>query len=52
MIAKKFVNVEEMHDGKQSIMACLLLSIDYVKISRLKRNCILTEQIIEAVISK
>lgn len=38
--------------GKQSILACLLLSIDYVTISIFKRKYILREQILEGVISK
>lgn len=38
--------------GKQSILACLLLSIDYLTISRLKRNYILREEILEVVILK
>lgn len=38
--------------GKQIILACLLLSMDYATISRLKRNYILREQILEVVISK
>lgn len=52
MITKKFGNVEVMYDGKQSILACLLLSIDYVTISSLKRTYILTEHVLEVVISK
>lgn len=52
MIAKKFGTVEVMHDGKQSILAWRLLRIDYVTISRPKRNYNLTKQILEVVISK
>lgn len=52
MTAKKFGNVEVMHGEKQSILACLILRIDYVKISRPKRNYILTEQLLEVAISK
>lgn len=52
MIAKKCENVEVMCDGKWSFLVCLLLRIDFVTISRPKRNYILTEQILEVVISK
>lgn len=52
MIAKKTGNVESMHYGKQSVLACLILRIDCVTISRPKRSYILKEQIFKVVISK
>lgn len=36
--------------GKQSILACLLLGVEYQAVTKFERNCILREQILETVI--
>lgn len=36
--------------GKQSTLACLLLSVEYLAITKFERKCILREQILETAI--